>query len=160
MHEHPYLTELASATSIGLFAEEMVFVISRLLREKAGPSEEDRKIVEAGQALLDSVADPTPGEARPNLNQLADSEGALDTIQAVLVRTQDGDVDEHVRRLVAALEALLKNEEGIEGYEADLTAVRDLFATVGRLSLARANRLTRSPQEQLGWPTTPAISTS
>jgi hypothetical protein len=160
MPEHPYLTELASATSNGLLAEEMVFVISRLLREKARPDEEDRKVIETGRAVLDSVADPTPGEARPSLSQLTGSEGALEAIQAVLVQTEDGDVESHVRRLVKALKALEEGSEDIGSYEGDLTDARDLFAIVGRLSLSRANSLTRSPEEQLRWPTSPAISTS
>lgn len=159
MHEHPYLSELAGATSIGLLAEEMVFVISRLLREKARATEEDALVIAAGRALLDSIANPKPGGTRPGLNQLSGSEGALDAIQAVLVQAREGDAEAYVTRLVAALRAI-EGRENVEGREDDLMEARDLFATVGRLSLSRANGLTRSPQERIGWLTSAATSTS
>jgi hypothetical protein len=161
MHEHPQQTELASATSTGLLAEEMVFAIGRLLRERSRPEGEDAKAIEAGRVLLNSAVDPSLGVSQPGLSQLSQSEGTLDTIRAVLVQAPGEDVKNYVQRLDRALKRALEDSgEDFDAYEDDLIAVRDLFATVGHLTLSRANRLTRSPQEHLGWPISTATLNS
>lgn len=160
MRENPHLTELASATSTGLLAEEMVFVISDLLREKAKPKQEDLQIIAEGRELLRSAVGSPQDEGTPSLNQLSEPEGTLDTIRAVLVQDPNADVKSYVQRLDAALGEILESEDSPAIHEAELTEVRNLFATVGHLTLSRANRLTRSPQEKLGWSTSPATLSS
>jgi len=160
MHEHPYLAELANATSTGLLAEEMVFAVGRLIRGEAELSQDDRQILEEGRRLLRSAVDPSPGEAQPGLSQLSEPEGTLDTIRAVLMQAPDANVKSYVEALDAALGGIVDEERDPSAYEAELDKIRDLFATVGHLTLSRANRLTRSPQDQLEWPTSPAISNS
>lgn len=160
MDEHPYLTELANATSIGLLAGEMVFVVGELLEKNAQPDDGARKIIESGRSLLASVANPTPGGAQHNLDQLAESEGALDTIQAVLAQAPDGDVESYMSPLENALRKILDEHDDPVKYASELNSVRELFAMIGQLTLSRANRLTRSPQEQLQWPGPLATSTS
>lgn len=160
MREHPHLAELASATSTGLLAEEMVFVISRLLRERRRPGKKGLKIIEEGRALLKSAVDSPLDETPPSLSRLFEPEGTLDTIRAVLVQDPNADVKSYVERLDAALAEVLEGGEAIESREDDLMEVRGLFATVGHLTLSRANRLTRAPNEDFGWPISPVTSNS
>lgn len=160
MRENPHLTELANATSTGLLAEEMVFVISDLLRERTRPGQEGLRIIGEGRDLLKSAVGSPAGDAISSLSKLSEPEGTLDTIRAVLVKDPKADVEGHVRRLDSALGEILEGDKDPMAHEAELMDIRELFATVGHLTLSRANRLTRSPQERLGWPTSAATSSS
>jgi hypothetical protein len=151
MRENPHLTELASATSTGLLAEEMVFVISDLLREKTRPKGDSLQVLTEGRELLKSAMGSQQDEAAPILTQLTEPEGTLDTLRAVLAQEPNVDVKSYVVRLDVALQNVIEGEGDLVVHEAELTEVRDLFSTVGHLTLSRANRLTRSPQEKLGW---------
>lgn len=160
MRENPHLTELASATSTGLLAEEMVFVISDLLRERTKPAQKGLEVITEGRELLKSAGGSPQDEAMPSLSQLSEPEGTLDTIRAVLAQDPNADVESYVNRLDAALAEILEGGDNPTIHDTELTEVRDLFATVGHLTLSRANRLTRSPQEKLGWSTSLATLNS
>jgi len=158
LRDNPHLTELASATSTGLLAEEMVFVISNLLRDKARPGQEGIQVIEEGRELLKSVAGSAQDDAAPSLSQLSEPEGTLDTIRAVLTKDPKADVKSYVKRLDGALAEVLEGGKDPVIQQVELTEVRDLFAAVGHLTLSRANRLTRSPQEKLGWTSTAILN--
>jgi thioredoxin-like negative regulator of GroEL len=158
VREQPNIKELASAASAGLLAEEMVFALGTLLRGGGLEDDDARDAVEAGKAVLTALVSPNlTVPAAAGVSQLAADEEALDALQAALVQAPDEDVQEYLKRLIEVLEAALNNED-VQARQSELDSLQKLFATLGHITLARANSLSRAPQERLSWPTSPATS--
>jgi len=157
--EQPHLEELSRAVADGLLAEEVVFATSRLIRHE--PLAEDEKLALAnGRLLLQFLASPEPGPPRPEgFEALATDESALDTLRAVRLQAPDENVRNLLERMVATLDDALA-ERDLADATVSLERIRDLFASLGSLTLARANALTRFSEEGISWMGTTSTSDS
>jgi hypothetical protein len=159
MAEEPHLEELSQTVSSGLLAEEVVYATSRLLRSEPLESE-DEQALEQGRALLDYLAAPEPGLPRiEGFQSLATGQSALDTLRAARTQASGQDVTHFLRTLIGVLDDAL-NRRNLEGHHAELETVRTLFLNLGRVTLARANSLSRTPEDRLTWLDTTLTSAS
>jgi hypothetical protein len=157
--ERPNIEKLANATSAGLLAEEMIFAIAGLLRgTQLAPDE--KSSVATAKALLESLASPA-ATAPPTveMRSLSADEEALDALQAVLVQAPGQDLQQYLGRLIGVLDVALAGND-VTSYTSELKALQELFSTLGHLTLARANSLTRAPQERTHWPISAETSVS
>jgi hypothetical protein len=159
MPQHPHIEDLAYATSSGLLAEEVVFAVGDVLRGGTLDSE-PRKALETGKAVLEALVSPDLAvPAQPGMSQLAANEEALDALQAALVQAPDQDVQAYLRCLIGVLEEAIGGAD-VRDRQSELESLQRLFATFGHITLARANTISRTPQDRLMWPTSNAISAS
>lgn len=160
MPEHPQIEELANAASAGLLAEEMVFAMGRILRGEPLDQSEERESVALGKAVLESLTSSDLTIPPPEgMSQLAADDEALDALHAVMIQAPERDVREYLGRLVDVLDLVLKQED-VSSYQAELEALQELFATLGSITLARANSLSKGPEERLTWPISVETSAS
>lgn len=148
--DEPHLEELSSTVSAGLLAEETVFAIGRLLRGQALDTSSRRAIKQAADLLRAATSPSAPVADAISFQQLSTDDSALDALRAARVQAPDKDLQEYLQHLVAVLERAEEGED-VSTESESLRAVRELFASLGHFSLARANKLARTREERLTW---------
>jgi hypothetical protein len=149
MRETHQTEQLTDTVSLGMLAENMVFVSGRLLRDES-LDERDRDTLDAAGRLLAGVGEVSKPEASASLiRRVAAEEGHL-TLRALRSRMPDRDEEvseDEVRILVDRLVELLSRarSDTLQPEDRDdLHAMRMLFASLGDYTLKRTQDLMSS----------------
>lgn len=158
MREREPFEAISSTVSLGLLAEDMVLVLSRVIR--SNPLEpRDRRVLEDARDLFASVASASvvPVAAPPERFLFDDT--LQDTLRAVRVRVPKEGTQQAAQGLAALIAAILAGKVAAD-VRMDLETLRSIFIDIGKAMLLRANDLSRSSQEPSSWQLIPAPSPS
>lgn len=155
MRDEYQLEEIAGAVSLGLLASDVVIATSKLLRA-ADLSEEEREALTSCKFLLQALCAPLD-DVRPaaRLGQLGSKRSAIDALRAVQVHVPGKDVQDYVRPLANAVEQVLLTGSP-DPHRTEMESIRDLFASLSEIEVARATNLSRPTPEEPRWLTSTA----
>lgn len=128
-------------------AADVVVGLAKLGSDQA-PDDEERKALLQARELLAGVADFGSDEPRTHL--LLSGGGALDALEAVERNAGQEDSREWVRELGDALERAFTGSH-TEGDDERLGELRDLFVSLAKIAVARANGVMARREDPLRW---------
>jgi hypothetical protein len=153
MGDRGQMQELTGAVGLGLLAADTARALGRSIHS-GQVLDADRPVLERARALLASFAAPADAPTpRTGLRQLATTESALDVLSAIEMQAAEADLDEFLPPLSIALEEALHG--AVEKHRESLTALRQLFVSIGDAEVARVSQLSRprAPSALLQWRT-------
>lgn len=137
--------ELAGVLALGRFAEKMVFTLGRVARgEHLSP--EDEAVMHSARALFDLMTKQDVVVVGAPPRQMLSDDSYLDALHVVQLQAGGTDVEASAQQYVELIDKALARALSTDEH-ASVEALRDLFEEVGETTLARANEISRTPQE-------------
>lgn len=151
MIDRQELREVAGAVSLGLLSEDLVLSVGRLLRKD--PLEAaDYQALQFGKSLMERLGSQSRGAlVASGTSRIDTDESDLDVYRAVRIQSPNEPARELLNRFAGLLDRAIRGELSPDD-EPTVILIRQLFARVGELTLARTDDLfERSRMEHLEW---------